>query len=169
MEINKLFTKRSRSIAFILLGAVQVSCASTYSNLVSGNNLGAQEYKPAVFVPPENQAKYDSVLPICRQVAVNRQITSAQEAQLKTITGVTEGAGEGLSFGLMFGGQMKNLGFDKVSVGDSALIGAAAGFIGSLASAFASGTEDAAAETKEVLLNCIHVASNDGEFWQVLE
>ncbi len=169
MKNKILLSKRNRYIAIIVLTTAQVGCASTYSNLVSGNNLGAQEYKPSVYVPPENQVKYESVLPICRQVAVNRQITSAQEAQLKTITGVTEGAADGLSFGLQFAGQMKNLGFEDASVGDSALIGAAAGIIGSLGSVFASGAEDAAAETKEVLLNCIHVASNDGELWQVLE
>ena len=158
-----------RASLIIALFAAQTGCASTYGNLVSGSELGAQEYRPAVFVPPENQAKYDSVLPICRQAATNRQITAAQEAQLKTITGVTEGAGEGLAFGVQFAGQMRSFGFDDVDVGDSAMYGAVAGLLGSLASSFASGAEDSAAATRRALLVCLETASNNGQLWQVLE
>lgn len=155
---------------FSLILALSTSgCASNYSNLVSGSNLGAQEYQPAVYVPQENQAKYNQVLPICRQAAVNRQITASQEAQLKTITGVTEGTAEGLAFGLTLGGQMQSLGFNNVDVGEAAAYGAAAGFIGSLASSFASGTETAAAETKYALLRCLEATSQNGELWAVLE
>ncbi len=169
MQTRNVTIRKSQYIAAILLTTSQFGCASNYSGLVSGSELGAQEYRPAVYVPPENQVKYNTVLPICRQAAVNRQITASQEAQLKTITGVTEGAAEGLSFGLQFAGQMKSFGINDVDVGDSALYGAAAGIIGSLASSFSSGTEDAAYETKQALLACIETASNNGELWQVLE
>lgn len=154
--------------ATVLVGT-QYGCASTYSNLVSGNELGVKEYRPAVYVAPGNESKYDSVLSICRQVAVNRQITAAQEAQLETITGVTEGTAAGLSFGLQLSGQLQSAGLDDVDVGDAAMYGAAAGLLGSLASSFASGTEETAAKSREVLLNCLQTASNDGQLWQVLE
>ena len=74
-------------------------CASTYGNLVSGSNLGAQEYQPAVYAIPGKEGVYQQVLGVCRQVAVNRQITSAQEAQLKTLTGAVSGATQGAATG----------------------------------------------------------------------
>lgn len=134
----------------VLLGG----CASTYGNMVSGSKLGAAEYQPAVYVPPEVQGKYEQVLAICRRVAVNRQITAAQKAQLETITGVTFGAASGAAMGLQFGSIISSAGHN-VSYGEATAIGAAAGALASLGSAFASGTENDAAETRRILLNCL--------------
>ena len=36
---------------------VMTGCASSFSNLVSGSELGAAEYQPAVLVPPEKQVE----------------------------------------------------------------------------------------------------------------
>ena len=60
----------------ILLAQVS-GCASTYSNLVSGSSLGAQEYRPSVLVKDGNHSRYEEILKICRDVAVNKQITAS--------------------------------------------------------------------------------------------
>jgi len=140
----------------------------SYSDLVSGSSLGAQEYTPAVYVLPENESKYNQVLATCRQAAINGQVTAAQKAQLETITGVVEGTAEGLAFGAQMANIYRSVGLDT-DLGDAALTGAGIGLIGSLASSFASGTEDTAAKSRTVLLNCLRVTSQNGSLWRVLE
>jgi hypothetical protein len=153
---------------FVLAG-----CGSAYSGIVDQSGLGAAQYLPAVYVIPGNEAMYQQVLGICRQSALNRQMTSAQEAQLKTITGVARstaaGAAAGVQSGQTFGVISDVIGGGDVDVGEQALIGAATGLITGLVDAFASGSEDTAAETKRIMLNCLRVASNNGEHWRVLE
>jgi hypothetical protein len=149
--------------------ASMTGCASTYGNLVSGSRLGANEYMPAVYSPtPEAQARYEQILPICRQVAVNRQVTSAQEAQLHSITGIASGTGEGLTTGLELGTLMKSVGLPGASINQYMGIGAAAGLLGSVVSSFASGTESSATETKSILLRCLRNAAPAAGY-QVLE
>jgi hypothetical protein len=126
---------------------------------VSGSQLGAAEYRPAVFVPPGKEAQYQQILGICRPAATNRQIKAAQQAQLKTITGTVQGTVDGAAFGLQFGNIFKQAGFDT-SLNRSAGIGAVAGLAGSLAGAFASGTESAADKTREALLFCLRSQAN---------
>lgn len=158
------------SSAFLL--PVLSGCGSAYDRTVGGSGLGSDEYIPAVYVEPGNEARYGEVLQLCRQVARNRQMTAAQESQLKTLTGVVEGAAEGAAAGLEFGTILSAFeGSDLIDVdrGESTLIGAAAGVATSLASSFASGAEATASETKKVLLRCLTVASRDGKLWQVLE
>ena len=147
-------------------------CGSAYSGVVGKSGLGADAYRPAVFVEPGNEPTYEKVLQICRQAANNRQMTAAQESQLKTLTGAVEGTVEGAAAGLEFA-QMFSVfeGSDIIDVdkGESALVGAGIGLATSLASAFASGAETTAAETKQALLRCLTVASRDGALWKVLE
>lgn len=147
-------------------------CGSAYSGVVGSSGLGADAYRPAVFVEPGNEATYEQVLQICRQAANNRQMTAAQESQLKTLTGAVEGTVAGAAAGLEFG-QMFSVfeGSDIIDVdkGESTLIGAGIGLATSLASSFASGAETTAAETKQALLRCLTVASRDGALWKVLE
>jgi uncharacterized protein YcfJ len=150
--------KASRMVA-VTLGAVATAglftgCASTYGNLVSGSQLGAAEYRPAVFVPPGKEGQYEQVLGICRQAATNRQITAAQQAQLATITGSVKGAVDGAAFGVQFGNIFKQAGFDT-SLNRSAGIGAMTGLATSLAGAFSSGTQSSASKTREALLYCL--------------
>jgi hypothetical protein len=163
---------RNKQVALMLsISAVLFlqGCASTYGNLTSGSNLGAQEYRPSVLVKPGKDEQYGQILGLCRNVAVNRQVTAAQEAQLKTITGVTKGATGGLSSGLQMANIFKQAGFDNASYKKGATIGAAAGAISALGNAFASGTEDTASETKKILLGCLRTADPSGEFYRVLE
>lgn len=140
-------------------GMTLSGCASTYGNMVSGSKLGADSYQPAVYVPAEDQAKYQQILAVCRNVAVNRQITAAQEAQLHTITGTTTSVASGAAAGMQFGAVLKGVG-GNTSVGQDAAIGAAAGLISGLASAFSAGTQHDAAETKRILLNCLRSEQN---------
>lgn len=140
--------------ALALTATLFTGCASTYSNLVSGSQLGAAEYRPAVFVPPGKEAQYEQILGICRQAAVNRQITAAQQAQLRTITGSVRGTVDGAAFGMQFGNIFKQAGLDT-SITRQAGIGAATGLITSLAGSFASGTESSAAKTRQALLLCL--------------
>lgn len=142
-------------------------CASTYGNLVSGSSLGAQEYQPAVYVIPGKDGTYQQVLGVCRQVAVNRQITSAQEAQLKTLTGAVSGATSGAAAGWELGATFKNAGFGT-SINKSIGVGLGAGLLSSLGSAFASGSKDSAAETKDVLLQCLRRADPTEQNYRVL-
>jgi hypothetical protein len=147
--------KRMVFVSLSLSAAVLSGCASTYSNLTSGSELGAKEYRPAVYVPPEKKAQYEAVLDVCRKVAVNRQVTAAQEAQLRTISGAVAGTTSGLASGIEMGNIFKQAGLDHASINRSAGLGAVAGLAGSLGSSFASGLNRDAAETKRVLLACL--------------
>ena len=154
-----------------LTGALS-GCGSVYSGTVGSSGLGAAQYVPAVYVEPGNELKYQQVLQICRQAANNRQMTSAQEAQLKTLTGVVAGTAEGAATGLAFSQIFKTFepsGEVDVSRTEGALVGATVGLVGSLASSFAKGAEATAAETRASLLACLRVTSKDGQLWQVLE
>lgn len=138
----------------IASAAILSGCAPIYGNTVSKNQLGAAEYRPAVYVPPERQGDYEQLLTLCRQAATNRQVTAAQQAQLKTLTGATEDVTNtamlGAGIGSMYGGDaLKGAG-----------IGVAAGLIGSLASSFSSGTENTAAKTRDALLNCLRTGES---------
>ncbi len=143
-------------------------CASTYSNLVSGSNLGAMEYQPAVLVNPGMDGRYSEVLSICRTVAAKRQVTAAQEAQLKTLTGATASALEGAASGMQFGSMMKQAGLNS-SINRDMGIGIASGLIGSLGASFANGSERDAAATKTVLLNCLRSADAGQKYYKVIE
>lgn len=143
-------------------------CASTYGNLVSGSNLGAQEYQPAVYVVPGNEGMYQQVLGLCRQVAVNRQVTSAQEAQLKTITGGVSGLTAGAAAGWEMGALFKSAGLGT-SINKSIGVGLGAGLISSLGSAFAKGANTSQDETKSVLLGCLRQADPGGKHYRVIE
>ena len=144
-------------------------CGAAYSTVTEKSQLGAGQYEPAVYVPPENKAKYDQVLVICRQAAANRQVTAAQEAQLRTITGTTVSAVEGAAQGAVIGQLFDNAGLGG-GAGQGALIGGVAGVATGLASAFASGAEKTASETKRILLNCLkQVSERGGGLWEVLE
>lgn len=153
------------------LGALS-GCGSAYSGVVGSSGLGAAEYIPSVYVEPGNEAKYQQVLQICRQAANNRQMTAAQESQLRTITGAVEGTVEGAAAGLEFASIFEAFeGSDLIDVntGQSTMIGAGIGLISSVASSFASGAETTADESKKVLLRCLTAASRNGKLWQVLE
>lgn len=157
-----------RSLLLSLVVTTAYGCASTYGNLVSGSKLGAHEYEPSVLVRAGKESEYQQVLSVCREVAVKRQITSSQEAQLSTITGVTSGALEGGAFGLQIGSIMKNAEFDA-SLSDSLGIGMAVGILSGLASSFSSGAQNAADETKRILLDCLDAADPDATIYSVLE
>ena len=148
--------------------AVLSGCGSAYSGLADSSGLGAGQYRPAVVVEPGNEGRYEQVLGVCRSVAVNRQATAAQKAQLETLTGVVEGVGTGAASGLEFGNLLGDAGFDTNAL-EGAAVGAAAGAIASLASAFASGAEDTVDETRRILLNCLRTTSKGGTLWTVVE
>ena len=150
------------------LAAVLSGCGSAYSGLTSSSGLGSDQYRPAVVVEPGNEARYEQVLAVCRQVAANRQATAAQKAQLETLTGVVEGAGTGAVAGAVYGGILDSGGLDT-SAGEGAAIGAAAGAVGGLVSAFAGGANQTADETRRILLNCLKATSKDGALWTVVE
>ena len=150
------------------LAAVLSGCGSAYSGLTSSSGLGSDQYRPAVVIEPGNEAKYEQVLAVCRQVAANRQATAAQKAQLETLTGVVEGAGTGAVAGAVYGGILDSGGLDT-SAGEGAAIGAAAGAVGGLVSAFAGGANTTADETRRILLNCLRTTSKDGALWTVVE
>lgn len=162
--------KRSASHAAWALAAAVLTtgCASTYSNLMSGSNLGAQEYQPAVYVIPGNESVYQQALGICRQVAVNRQVTSAQEAQLKTITKGVSGLTSGAAAGWELGSLMKNAGLGT-SINQSIGVGVGVGLLSSLGSAIASGANRAQTETKAVLLGCLRQVDPAGRNFRVIE
>ena len=155
----------------LALGALS-GCGSAYSGMVGSSGLGAAEYIPSVYVEPGQEAKYEQVLQICRQAANNRQMTAAQESQLRTITGAVEGTVGGAAAGLEIANMFSVFeGSDIIDVdrGQSTLIGAGVGLATSLASSFASGAESTAEETKAALLRCLTVTSREGKLWQVLE
>lgn len=154
-----------KAVACISFVLVLNACASTYGNLVSGSKLGAQEYQPSVYAPtPEAEAKYQQILPICRQVAVNRQITASEQAQLSSITGTVSGLGEGAAAGAEFGAIFRSAGLNGISIGNAAGLGAAAGLVGSLVDSFSSGTESDAAATRRILLRCLKAASGSAGY-----
>lgn len=153
----------------IAAAAATTGCASTYGNLVSGSNLGAREYQPAVLPISGMEGQYAQVLSICRQVATNRQVTAAQEAQLKTITGAVQGAGDGLSNGMQLGFIFKDSGLIKNAMSGSIGIGMVGGLVSSLAGSFASGTNNDASETKAVLLQCLRRADPQEHLYRVIE
>ena len=161
-------TNVQTTVAAIGLAAVLTGCGSAYSGLTSSSGLGSDQYRPAVVVEPGNEARYEQVLGVCRQVAANRQATAAQKAQLETLTGVVEGAGTGAAAGVVYGGILDSGGFDT-SIGEGAAVGAAAGAIGGLVSAFAGGANTTADETRRILLNCLRETSKGGTLWQVVE
>ena len=163
MKTNIRITVVATGLAAILSG-----CGSAYSGLTSSSGLGSDQYRPAVVIEPGNEARYEQVLTVCRQVAANRQATAAQKAQLQTLTGVVEGAGVGAATGGVYGGLLDSSGFDT-SVGEGALIGATAGAVGGLVTAFAGGANETADETRRILLNCLRTTSKDGELWTVVE
>ncbi len=148
----------------VLLGG----CASTYGNLVSGSNLGAQEYTPAVLPRAGMEAQYAQILTICRQVAVNRQITAAQQAQLSTLTGAVKGSVDGGVAGMQMGLIFKQAGLGG-GVNRSAGLGMLGGLATSLATSFASGTEHDAQQTRVVLLNCLRQADAEQRIYKVIE
>lgn len=156
------------TIYYLFLVIVMSGCGSAYSQLTSSSGLGAGEYIPAVIPATGQEAKYQQVLAICRRVAMNRQATAAQKAQLETLTGVVSGAGQGAASGLEIGNILKSGGWD-VSRSKSAMIGGAAGAVGGLASAFARGANETANETRRILLNCLRETSQGGKLWKVLE
>ena len=155
-------------VAAFGLAAVLTGCGSAYSGLTASSGLGSDQYRPAVVIEPGNEARYEQVLGVCRQVAANRQATAAQKAQLETLTGVVESAGVGAAAGAAYGGVLGSGGLDT-GVGEGAAIGAAAGAVGGLVSAFASGANTTADETRRILLNCLRETSKDGTLWQVVE
>ena len=150
------------------LAAVLAGCGSAYSGLTSSSGLGSDQYRPAVVIEPGNEARYEQVLAVCRQVAANRQATAAQKAQLETLTGVVESAGKGAAVGAVYGKVLDSGGVDT-SLGEGAVIGAAAGAVGGLVGAFASGANTTADETRRILLNCLRETSRDGTLWTVVE
>lgn len=154
--------------AMLACAAAASGCASTYGNLVSGSNLGAQEYQPAVLPQSGMEGRYQEILGVCRQVAVNRQVTAAQEAQLRTITGVTEGSVSGAVAGLQFGTTLKSAGL-SISANRTVGIGLLSGLATSAASAFSSGVNRDASETKRVLLDCLRRADPAERFYRVIE
>lgn len=156
----------SFKLTFVIGCCVGISaCASTYGNLVSGSKLGAATYQPAVYAPTAKaKAAYQKVLPICRRVAANREITASEQAQLATITGSISGLGQGAASGAEFGAIFKSAGLSGTSIGEAAGIGAAAGLVGSLFKSFEHGTQHDAAATRRILLRCLTVAGNSAGF-----
>ena len=156
-----------------LLVLVLAGCGSAYKGIVDQSGLGAETYQPAVYVPAENQETYNQVLAVCRRAALNREMTAAQESQLKTLTGTLRSTAAGAAAGVQQGSSFDMIsdviGGGGVDVGEQALIGAATGLITGLVDAFASGSEDTAAETKRIMLNCLRSTSDNGTLWRVLE
>lgn len=134
-------------------------CASTYGGMTSANNLGAGEYRPAVLVPPERQAAYESMLSACRQAAFNRQVTAASKAQQDTVLGAVTGAADGATVGFQVGSIFKSAGLDA-SATRSTLAGGAMGMLGSIAGSFASGASQTSEETRLALLTCLRSRAN---------
>lgn len=69
--------------------------------------MSTDQYQPSVVVEPGNEARYQQVLAICRQA------TAAQRAQLETITGTVEAAGAGASQRAVLGKFLGSAGFDS--------------------------------------------------------
>ena len=157
-----------RSAITLVMAGVMLGCGSAYSGLTKVSGLGADQYRPAVVVEPGNEQRYQKVLGICRQVAMKRQATAAQKAQLETLTGTVQGAAKGATTGAQIGLIMDAAGLNA-GVGKGALVGAAAGIVSGLAGAFAKGANQTADETRRILLNCLRTTSRGGKLWQVVE
>ncbi|MDE0658019.1 MAG: hypothetical protein OXI79_00050 [Gammaproteobacteria bacterium] len=163
-----MYSNRLQLVACGIAAIFLAGCGSAYKGMVDQSGLGAGQYIPAVYVEPGQEAKYQQVLAICRQAAVNRQMTAAQEAQLKTLTQSAESTVAGAAAAVEMSQIFDMAEFD-VDVGDQALVGAGVGLLTGVVGAMAGGTETAAAETKAVLLRCLDAASQGGKLWQVLE
>lgn len=156
---HKLTSPRSLaasiSACLVIVSSALVSgCASTYGNLASANGLGANEYRPAVLVPPDKQAAYEQTLAACRQASFNRQVTAAQKGQEGSLTSAVSGAAGGAKAGY----EMSNI-FKTAGLGGSTtkgfLGGAGIGALSGLAGAFSSGTSNTSDETRLTLLTCL--------------
>ena len=159
-----------RLIAVVVLGMSGFTgCGSAYTKAVSASGLGSQEYRPAVYVEPGMEGKYQRVLGICRTAAHNRQLTAAQEAQLATITGTAESTIKGAGMGAQFGQLFKMAGLGDVSIGEAAGLGAGIGLLSGLASSAGEGAKTTARQTKRALLLCLQKTSQNGQLWTVLE
>jgi hypothetical protein len=143
-------------------------CASTYSNLVSGSNLGAQEYQPAVVVVPGRESHYQQALVACRQAVTNRQITAAQEAQHRTVTGAVSNTATGAAAGWQMGAMFKDAGLGT-SVNRSVGIGAGAGLLASLGQTFASGSDHTQSATRQALVSCLRTGDPSQKNYRVVE
>lgn len=156
--------------ALVVIAVLMLAgCGSAYKGVTDSSGLGSAQYTPAVLVESGAEGRYPQVLTICRDVAQKRQMTAAQESQLKTLTRTVEGAVTGAAVGIEFGGLLDALDSFGVSTSDAALAGAAAGALIGVAGAFAEGAQKTASETRKVLLTCLDKTGQNGELWTVLE
>lgn len=144
-------------------------CGSAYKGAVDSSGLGAGQYIPSVYVEPGQEEKYKQVLGICRNVANNRQMTAAQEAQLATLTDTAQSTVQGAAMATEMAQIFDMAGIGGVKLGEAAGIGAGVGLVTGLVGSMSEGAKKTAAETKLILLRCLKVASKDGKLWQVLE
>ncbi len=144
-------------------------CGSAYKGAVDSSGLGSGQYIPAVYVEPGQEEKYKQVLGLCRNVANNRQMTAAQEAQLATLTDAAQSTVQGAAMATEMRQIFDMAGIDNMGLGEAAGIGAAAGLVTGLVGSMTEGAKKTAAETKRILLRCLKVASRNGKLWQVLE
>lgn len=147
---------------------VLTGCASTYSNLVSGSNLGAQEYQPAVVVVPGREGYYQQALVVCRQAVTNRQITAAQEAQHRTVTGAVSNTATGAAAGWQMGAMFKEAGLGT-SINRSFGIGAVTGLLSSLGEKFASGSDHTQSATRQALVSCLRTGDPGQQNYRIVE
>lgn len=146
-----------------------VGCGSAYTGIVDSSGLGSGQYIPSVYVEPGQEEKYKQVLGICRNVANNRQMTAAQEAQLATLTDTAQSTVQGAAMATQMGQIFDMAGVGGVKLGEAAGIGAGVGLVTGLVGSMSEGAKKTAAETKLMLLRCLKVASKNGKLWQVLE
>ena len=156
-------------VGAILSMVLLAGCGSAYKGVVDSSGLGSGQYIPAVYVEPGQKEKYKQVLGICRNVAANRQMTAAQEAQLATLTGTAQSAVEGAAMATEMRQIFDMAGIGNVGIGEAAGIGAGVGLLTGMVGSMTKGAERTAAETKKVLLRCLKVSSKNGKLWQVLE
>ena len=159
----------SEGIGACLSMLLLAGCGSAYKGAVDQSGLGSAQYIPAVYVEPGQEEKYKQVLGLCRNVANNRQMTAAQEAQLATLTGTAKSTVEGAATATQMGQIFDMAGIDGVNIGEAAGIGAGVGLLTGLVGSMSEGAHKTAAETKTILLRCLKVASNNGTLWKVLE
>ncbi len=168
-------TQRNWRVGILLLLSFALSaCGGAYrgvGNLSQLDSKSQANVLPTVVKPgcAECQAIHDKVLPICVQAAEKGQYGESQKAQLKTITSVAAGAATGAAAGLEIGHLLDGARFDT-SAGESALIGAGAGALAGLATAFASGAEGTSEKVTQVLVQCMRDHSNHeelGRMWTV--
>ena len=161
---------RKPTVAVALLSLFLLAgCGSAYKGVVDSSGLGSGQYIPAVYVEPGQEDKYRQVLGICRDVANNRQMTAAQEAQLATLTDTVESTAQGAAMATRMGQVFDMAGVGGVKLGEAAGIGAGVGLVTGLVGSMSEGAKRTAAETKRILLGCLKVASKNGVLWQVLE